>query len=73
MSTPLFDNANPSAEFYFAYAGIDYTVFPAGWSDNGCDVFEIVKSESEEFVDTIHVSPLEDVSDAFDRWVGSKL
>lgn len=72
MSTPLFETATPSAEFYFDHESKQYTVFPAGWVENGCDVFEIVLSETDEFVDTIFVSPLEDVSDAFDRWKASK-
>ena len=56
------------SEFYFTKGGEQYTVFPAGWEDNGCDVFEIALSDTGEFVDSILVSPLESVEEAFERW-----
>jgi hypothetical protein len=68
MSTPLFGTAAPSAEFYFNHDGVDYTAFPSGWEENGCDVFDLEETDSGQFVAGLHVSPFEDVADAFDRW-----
>jgi len=62
----------PSAEFYFAQNGVDYTVFPAGWSENGCDVFDVIVTESDEFVDSILVSPVEDIETAWNRWLSAR-
>lgn len=57
-----------SAEFYFEHKGEQYTVSPTGWTKNGCDVFDISDSATEEIVGSITVSPLEEVSDAFAAW-----
>jgi len=70
MADTLFGSGTRSAEFFFEHNGVEYTTFPAGWEDNGCDVFELVKTvgEDEVFVDTLHISPLEEVADVVERW-----
>jgi hypothetical protein len=70
MTDPLFRSGTRSAEFFFEHNGVEYTTFPAGWEENGCDVFELVKTvgEDEVFVDTLYISPLEEVAEAVDRW-----
>lgn len=62
----------PSAEFYFEHAGVDYVVYPAGWVENGCDVFDISLRSNDEFVDTVYISPLDEVADVFAAWAAKK-
>ena len=70
-SAPAFDLTS-ATEFHFTSGDVVYVVYKAGWKENGCEVFEIAVEESNAFVDTIYVSPLEEVSEVFEKWVTSK-
>lgn len=56
-----------SAEYSLTHNDVEYTVAHA-FEENGGAVFDVLLADSEEFVDSLWVSPMEDVADAFALW-----
>lgn len=60
-----------SAEFQLTHKDVDYVAYPA-WEENGGDIFNIVLAETNEFVDSMFVSPHDEVHEAFALWTKTR-
>lgn len=58
-------------EFEFAVEEEVFVAVNAGWSDNGCDVYDIIRKSDESFVDSITVHPINGVEDTVATWKSS--
>jgi hypothetical protein len=51
--------------------GVAYLAVPAGFQDGGCDVYDVT-TKTGTFVDSITVSPLDDVQVKLEEWVNAR-
>lgn len=58
----------PAAEFYFTRGNVNLVVFPNGWVKNGCDIFDVLNRDTDEFLGSFPLSPVEEVVEGFNRW-----
>ena len=45
----------------------EYCLIPAGFSENGCEAYEVL-DERDEFVTTVFCSPLQDLAEVAHHW-----
>lgn len=48
----------------------EYTIIPAGFTQNGCEAYEVL-DERDEFIDTVFRSPLHDLGFVAEAWAAS--
>jgi hypothetical protein len=55
-------------EFRFEAKGKRLIALDTGWKKNGCSIYEI-QDETDAYIDTVIVHPLDSVADVVDSWV----
>lgn len=63
----------PSAEFYFQRGNVHYTAFPNDFQENGSDMFDVINTDTDEFLGCFPVSPIQDVDEAFNIWFSTQV
>ena len=55
-------------DFNFTMGNKDFTAVDAGWSQNGCAVWDI-ENVVGEFVDSVTVHPYSNINDTIVKWM----